>query len=77
MENQGDDKVVFSCVQQKVSEYDNIMLTQPFAGIEYKEAIFSMHPDKSPSPDGLNPAFFQHFWGNLGGDIFFLLLLLG
>lgn len=28
---------------------------------EAKEAVFSMHPDKSPGPDGLNPAFFQTF----------------
>jgi len=29
-----------------------------------------MHPDKSPGPDGLNPAFFHRFWNDIGGDIF-------
>lgn len=25
-------------------------------------AVKQMHPDKSSRPDGLNTAFFQHFW---------------
>jgi hypothetical protein len=29
-----------------------------------------MHPDKSPGPDGFNPAFFQQFWDLCGDDIF-------
>jgi len=29
---------------------------------EFKEAIFSMKPDKCPGPDGFNPGFFQKFW---------------
>lgn len=36
---------------------------------EVREAVFSMHPDKSPGLDGLNPAFFQTFWGVVGGDV--------
>lgn len=28
-----------------------------------------MHPDKSPGPDGLNPAFFQYFWNIIGTDV--------
>lgn len=36
---------------------------------EVKEAVFSMHPDKSPGPDGLNPAFFQSFWKVVGADV--------
>ena len=28
-----------------------------------------MHPDKSPGPDGMNPAFFQNFWSIVGGDV--------
>ncbi|CAK8579668.1 unnamed protein product [Lathyrus sativus] len=28
-----------------------------------------MHPDKSPGPDGFNPAFYQKFWHLCGDDI--------
>lgn len=29
-----------------------------------------MHPDKSPGPGGLNPAFYQKFWSTVGDNIF-------
>ncbi|GAU51576.1 hypothetical protein TSUD_414250 [Trifolium subterraneum] len=29
-----------------------------------------MHPDKSPGPDGFNPAFYQRFWEECSDDIF-------
>lgn len=29
-----------------------------------------MHPDKASGPDGLNPAFFQHFWSLMGNEVF-------
>ncbi|GAU46743.1 hypothetical protein TSUD_286030 [Trifolium subterraneum] len=29
-----------------------------------------MHPDKSPGPDGFNPAFYQRFWEQCSDDIF-------
>ncbi|CAN1764361.1 hypothetical protein LINPERHAP1_LOCUS9212 [Linum perenne] len=28
-----------------------------------------MHPDKTPGPDDLNPAFFQGFWEVIGKDV--------
>jgi hypothetical protein len=46
------------------------MLTTPFVIEEFKEAIFSMKPDKCPGPDGFNPGFFQHFWPICGQEIF-------
>ena len=46
-----------------------IYLTAPFTEMEIKEAVFSMHPDKSPSPDGMNLAFFQQFWHVIGKDV--------
>ncbi|KAL8118342.1 hypothetical protein AgCh_016030 [Apium graveolens] len=29
-----------------------------------------MHPDKASGPDGLNPAFYQHFWKLLGPEVY-------
>lgn len=36
---------------------DNERLLAPLIIDKFKEAISGMHTDKSPSPDGLNPAF--------------------
>lgn len=42
----------------------------PFIKEEFSHAIFQMHPDKSPGPDGLNPAFYHKFLCVLGDDVF-------
>ena len=49
---------------------ENIKLSAPFSTDEFKHALFHMHPDKSPGPDGLNPTFYQKFWALVGEDIF-------
>ena len=46
------------------------MLTAPFTEKEIQEAVFSMHPDKAPGPDRMNPAFFQRHWHIVGTDIY-------
>lgn len=61
---------VIDAVIPVISEGDNQCLLDPFTEAEFKAAIFHMHPDKSPRPDGLNPAFYQHFWELYGKDIF-------
>ena len=33
------------------------------------EAMFSIHPDKAPGPDGFSASFFQTNWDNLGHAI--------
>jgi len=67
---QGDYQDIISCIQNKVSSDDNNTLTQPFTEQEFQDAIFSMHSDKSPGPDGLNPAFYHRFWKEIGGELF-------
>ena len=52
-----------------ISNDDNAFLTTPSTEMEIKEALFSMHPDKSPGPDGMNPAFFNGF-GMLSAKMF-------
>lgn len=34
-----------------------------------KNTLFQMHPDKSPGPDGMTPAFFSKNWSVVGADI--------
>lgn len=37
---------------------------------EVRNALFQMHPDKAPGPDGMTPAFFQKHWNVVGNDVF-------
>ncbi|KAK6147269.1 hypothetical protein DH2020_018181 [Rehmannia glutinosa] len=60
---------ILQCVEQKVSLQQNEALQEPFTELEIKEALFAMFPDKSPGPDGMNPAFFQKFWDITGRDL--------
>lgn len=53
-----DDKISDREEVKQVSEMENMELVAEVQMEEVKEAVFSMHPDKSPGPDGLNPAFF-------------------
>ncbi|CAJ2628079.1 unnamed protein product [Trifolium pratense] len=55
---------------ESILSEDNTLLTEPFTLEEFREAMFSMHPDKCPGPDGFNPGFYQHFWHICGQDIF-------
>lgn len=53
----------------QVTEEENVELQAPVTLQEVKDAVFSMHPDKSPGPDGFNPGFFQSFWSIVGNDV--------
>ena len=52
-----------------VSARENEDLLAEITPEEVKEATFSMHPDKAPGPDDLNPGFFQAFWNIVGTDV--------
>ncbi|CAH9130192.1 unnamed protein product, partial [Cuscuta epithymum] len=60
--------IIYS-VEHKVTIDQNSQLLQPLRAEEIKEALFSMHPDKSPGPDGMSPGFYQHFWDVVGPDV--------
>ena len=36
---------------------------------EVKEALFMMHPEKAPGPDGMTALFFQHSWHIIKSDL--------
>jgi len=49
---------------------DNFQLTAHFSKEEFRVAIFSMHLDKCPGPNGYNLGFYQHLWNLYNDDIF-------
>ena len=49
------------CIHLKLSSKHNEVLMSPISSDEVHLAVFSMHPDKAPSLDGFNPAFFNIF----------------
>uniref|UniRef100_A0A803P6B0 Reverse transcriptase domain-containing protein n=1 Tax=Cannabis sativa TaxID=3483 RepID=A0A803P6B0_CANSA len=61
---------VTSNVQPRVSYDQNIELVKEVTEEEVKKAMFQMHPDKSPGPDGMTPGFFQRCWHIVGRDVF-------
>ncbi|KAK2370479.1 hypothetical protein QL285_083528 [Trifolium repens] len=61
---------VLSLISPRVSTEDNASLEATITKEEVRVALFQMHPDKSPGPDGFNPAFYQHFWEICGDDVF-------
>ena len=47
----------------------NNMLLEEFTQEEVKKALFQMNPTKAPSPDGMNPLFFQIYWHIVVTDV--------
>ena len=45
-------------LRPSISKSQNAMLIAPFTEQKIKNALFSMHPDKSPTPDEMNLASF-------------------
>lgn len=54
---------------KQITEEENGRLLSKLTLEEVKEAVFLMHPDKSPGQDGLNPDFFLSFWSIIGFDV--------
>ena len=52
---------ILNTVERRVTMEQNNELSRAFKKSEIKKAVFSMHSDKSPGPDGLNPGFHQSF----------------
>ena len=52
-----------------VSADMNASLIEDFTSLEVEAALRQMAPLKAPSPDGMPPIFFQHYWDCIGNDI--------
>ncbi|GAU47810.1 hypothetical protein TSUD_404150 [Trifolium subterraneum] len=61
---------VLNLIQRRLTEEDNIYPAAPITKDEIQQALFQMHPDKSPGADGFNPSLYQRFWEQCGDDIF-------
>ncbi|XP_010513204.1 PREDICTED: uncharacterized protein LOC104789164 [Camelina sativa] len=52
-----------------ITDAMNRSLTREITEAEVRKALFAMHPEKSPCPDGMTALFFQRFWPSLKGDL--------
>lgn len=57
-------------ITPRVTDVDNGMLLAQFNISEFKKVVFSMHSDKAPGPNGLNPAFYKRYWHLCGMEIY-------
>ena len=62
-------EAVISSVMASITPEQNQIMLASFTDVDVKEALFGMHPDKSPGPDGMNPAFYKKFWHIVGRDV--------
>ncbi|XP_075475776.1 uncharacterized protein LOC142511762 [Primulina tabacum] len=62
--------LVMNVINTSILAEDNNMLLAPYTLEKFKEAVFQMHPDKSPGPDGFNPAFYQKICHLMGQDAY-------
>ena len=60
---------IMAHVRRKVTDDQNRLFHEPFMAREVKETLFSMHPDKFLSPDGLNSGFYQACWDVVGEEV--------
>lgn len=58
-----------AAIQHKVSNEGKAWLNDRFTAPEVKQALFMMHPNKAPGPDGFSPGFFQRYWHVVGEDV--------
>ena len=61
--------MVLHHIPRKVIDGMNAFLGRDFNKEEVDMALSQMAPLKAPRPDGLPPIFFQHYWGEIGGDV--------
>lgn len=54
---------------KEVTQEMNNSLTQEVEEDEVKKAIWSLHPDKAPGPDGFPICFFREYWSMIKKDI--------
>jgi len=56
-------------ISSVISQEDNDKFKQEVTEKELHEALFQLHPDKAPGPDGLSVHFYQNFWYIIKNDL--------
>ncbi|KAL1191046.1 putative ribonuclease H protein [Cardamine amara subsp. amara] len=56
-------------LQPLITESMNRVLTKVITEKEVKNALFAMHPEKAPGPDGMTALFYQRFWYSIKDDL--------
>lgn len=51
-------------MSSKITREQNEELLALIEEVEVKKALFNMHPDTSPSPEGMSPGFYQKILEN-------------
>ena len=64
-----DASIVVGAVLPMVTKSMNRGLVQEFQATEVVKALKQMHPKKSPSPNGMSPLFYQHYWSLVGNCV--------
>ena len=61
--------IVAKALKPCISPTTNAALTSLPSVDEIKKALFAIHPDKAPGPDGFSACFFQSNWTAVGATI--------
>ncbi|WZY68165.1 hypothetical protein YC2023_000405 [Brassica napus] len=61
--------IVNEALQRKVTDEENEKLISKPSAQEIREAVFSIHADKAPGPDGFSASFFHSNWNIVGPDL--------
>uniref|UniRef100_A0A803Q247 Reverse transcriptase n=1 Tax=Cannabis sativa TaxID=3483 RepID=A0A803Q247_CANSA len=58
-----------SLFNAEVTDSENLEVGRVPTRMEIKNAVWSLHPLKSPRPDGFSGVFYRTYWNIVGGDI--------
>lgn len=62
-------KEMLKAIPKLITEADNKILNNKLSLEEVRVAVFQLHPDKAPGPDGFQAGFFQKCWHFVGVEV--------